>query len=239
MLCIKTNSTDAYFNLAAEEYFLKNFDRDIFMVWQNANAVIVGFNQITQNEIDRDIAKAKKIQVVRRLTGGGAVYHDMGNINYTFIRRKDAGHFNDFPYFAKPLTDFLNTLGVEAVFSGKNDILIDGKKCCGTAQTIHDDDVLFHGTLLVETDFSVLSSVLKPDYSKLKRHAIKSVVSRVVNLTEFLPFVTAPKMFERIYEYFAKDGEEYEMTESDIKAVDKLRESKYTKDSWNYGEGEQ
>lgn len=234
MLCIKTGSLDPFFNLAAEEYALKNFEDDVFMMWQNENAVIVGYNQVTECEVDLRFAEQKNIKVVRRLSGGGAVYHDTGNVNYTFILRNSSAHFNDFKHFAAPLTEFLNSVGVPACLSGKNDITADGKKCCGTAQTMHKNDVLFHGTLLVNTDFSILSSVLKPDYSKLERHGIKSVSSRVVNISELIPITTA-ELMEKLWSYFAGRCENYSFNAADTAKINKIAEERYKAKEWTYG----
>ena len=133
MRYIISENTDAYFNLASEEYLLKHTDEDIFYLWRNDNAIIVGTNQNTLSEINVEYVKEKEIKVVRRLTGGGAVYHDLGNINYTFIENSKKS-FNDFRGFCEPITKALNELGVKAEFSGRNDMTIDGKKFSGTAQ---------------------------------------------------------------------------------------------------------
>ncbi|GHV01731.1 hypothetical protein FACS1894211_12000 [Clostridia bacterium] len=238
MLIIKNTNTDAYFNLAAEEYLLKSKREDIFMAWRNANAVIIGRNQDAEREVDAETAAALNVRVVRRLTGGGAVYHDLGNVNYTFIRRGADGHFNDYPYFAAPMIAFLKKQGITAEFSGRNDILVSGSKISGTAQVKNGADVLFHGTLLIDTDMTVLGKVLKPDYEKLERHAIQSVRSRVTNLKELLPVgVDALTVMDLLCgEFLSVSGAvKYDLTQQDLAAIDRLREDKYSAHEWNYG----
>ena len=238
MLIIFNDNTDAYYNLACEEYLLKNKTDNIFMVWRNKNAVIIGRNQNPAEEIDGAYVKEKDIKVVRRLTGGGAVYHDLGNINYTFVQRGAKEHFNDYKYFAAPIIEFLKTLGVTAEFSGRNDIIADGKKISGTAQVMVNEDVLFHGTLLIDTDINVLAKCLKPDYTKLERHGIKSVESRVTNLKQAIGDMPVSRVMELLYnafkEYKGYKSREYKLTADDGAAIRKLVESKYGTREWNY-----
>ena len=237
MLLIKNPNTNPYFNLAAEEYFLKTRTEDIFIVWRNFDAVILGRNQDAEREVDSEAVKTLGVKVVRRLTGGGAVYHDKGNVNFTFIRRNAEAYFNDYPYFAAPITSFLKTVGVDAEFSGRNDILAGGAKISGTAQVKHNSDVLFHGTLLIDTDLGILGKVLKPDYEKLERHAIKSVQSRVTNLKDIMskPY-TATEVMDLLFAHFlSNDGaENYDMTGADVAAIEELAGTKYSTYEWNY-----
>jgi len=229
MKLIHNTNTNAHYNLALEEYLLKSKDFDIFMVWQNKNAVIVGRNQNTHNEVDAENIKRHGVQVVRRLTGGGAVYHDMGNINYTYIMRGASEHFNDYKYFAAPIVAFLRKIGIAADMSGRNDIVCGDKKISGTAQVKHGEDVLFHGTLLVDTDINMLTACLTPEVSKLTRHGIKSVSSRVMNLKTGVA--------EMIDMLIAEAGaERYELTPEDIAETEKLMNEKYATDEWNYGD---
>jgi lipoate-protein ligase A len=242
MLLIYNDNTDPYYNLACEEYLLKNKTDNIFMVWRNKNAVIIGRNQNPQEETDEEYIKAKSIKVVRRLTGGGAVYHDEGNINYTFIQRGAKEHFNDYKYFAAPIIEFLKTVGITAEFSGRNDIITGGGKISGTAQVMVNDDVLFHGTLLIDTDISVMTKCLKPDYTKLERHGIKSVESRVTNLKDVMGGRTVPEIMRLLYnafkEYKGYKSREYKLTAEDDKAIKGLVESKYGTYEWNYNGNE-
>ena len=238
MLLIYNDNLDAYYNLACEEYLLKGKADNVFMVWRNKNAVIIGRNQNPAEEIDEAYVREKDIKVVRRLTGGGAVYHDEGNINYTFVQRGAKEHFNDYRYFAAPIIEFLKTLGVTAEFSGRNDIITGGKKISGTAQVMVNEDVLFHGTLLIDTDMGVLTKCLKPDYTKLERHGIKSVESRVMNLKDAAGGKSAGEIMRLLYnafkEYKGFQSREYKLTAADDRAIRKLVAEKYGTREWNY-----
>ena len=147
MLLIYNEKTNPYFNLAMEEYFLKNTKEDLFLLWRNESAIIVGKNQNTLSEINYEYVKEHDIKVVRRQSGGGAVFHDLGNICFTFIACNN-NHFSDFKRFTMPIVDALKGLGVNAEFSGRNDLLIDGQKFSGNAQYNYKDRVMHHGTLL-------------------------------------------------------------------------------------------
>ena len=153
MKFIDNISKDCYFNLAAEEYFLKGFEEEFFMLWQNDNTIVVGRNQNTLAEINAEYVREKGIHVVRRMSGGGAVYHDLGNVNYTFIENR-AESFSDFSRFSQPVIRALKTLGVEAHAGGRNDLLIGDKKFSGNAQYVYRNRILHHGTLLFDSDLS-------------------------------------------------------------------------------------
>jgi lipoate-protein ligase A len=187
MKLIMLKFTDPYYNLAVEEYLFLHSEDDIFMLWQNEKTVVIGKNQNTYAELDVDYARRQGISIARRITGGGAVYHDMGNLNYTYISTKKEQNGIDFAFFCAPIIDFLRSMGVDAALSGRNDILVNGRKISGNAQYSANGRVLHHGTLLYDSDTSVLSSVLRADEEKLKAKAIRSVSSRVMNLREILP----------------------------------------------------
>ena len=179
------NSTDPYLNLAIEEYLLKNSNDEYFLLWQNEPTVVIGRNQNAYAEINRAFTKEKGIHIVRRITGGGAVYHDLGNLNYSYIAEKQ-GNEIDFESFSRPVIDALVEMGLSAYLSGRNDIMIEDKKISGNAQTHFNNRVLHHGTLLFDSDLEVLSSALKVDEKKIQSKAIKSVRSRVSNIKAFL-----------------------------------------------------
>ncbi len=183
-LILKT--TNPNINLATEEYLFTHCDDDIFMLWQNEPTVVIGKNQNAFTELNMDYIRNNNIHIVRRITGGGAVYHDLGNVNYTFISRKKGSEGINFEYFTKPIIEALSSLGLSAELSGRNDILIDGKKVSGNAQHTSEKRVLHHGTLLFDSDLSILSDALKVDEEKIKAKAIKSVRSRVTNIKEYL-----------------------------------------------------
>lgn len=180
------HSTDPYHNLAVEEYVFEKTQDNVFILWQNDKTVVIGKNQNINCELDFDFVKENGIKVARRITGGGAVYHDLGNLNYSFISSRDKEGI-DFACFTKPIIEALTALGVDARLSGRNDIEVEGKKISGNAQYSKNGRTLHHGTLLFDTDLSVLSSALHVDEEKIKSKAIKSTRSRVTNLKSLIP----------------------------------------------------
>ena len=178
-------TTNPYLNLAIEEYLLKYSDDEYFLLWQNEPTVVIGKNQNAFAEINHEFTKENKIHIARRITGGGAVYHDLGNLNYSFISKKQGTNI-DFEYFSRPIIEALKDMGIPAELSGRNDILIENKKISGNAQTHYNDRVLHHGTLLFDSDIDKLSSALNVDETKIKTKAIKSAKSRVTNIKSFL-----------------------------------------------------
>ena len=178
-------TTDPYLNLAIEEYLFKKSENSVFIIWQNYNTVVIGKNQNAYCEVNTDYVKQNGIKVARRITGGGAVYHDLGNINYSFIS-KSTNEGIDFKTFTEPIISLLHSLGVNAELSGRNDIMVGDKKISGNAQFSSGEKVLHHGTILFDSDLSVLSSALRVDPEKIKSKAIKSTRSRVINLKELL-----------------------------------------------------
>lgn len=229
MKFIDNQSVDPYFNLAAEEYLLEAAGEDIFMLWQNRDAVIVGRNQNTLSEINYDYVKENDIAVVRRLTGGGAVFHDLNNLNFTCILVNGEEWFSDFGRFTAPIISALKKFGVDAVLSGRNDILADGRKISGNAQTMHKGKLMHHGTLLFNSDFTRLSNALLADEEKIKAKGIKSVKSRVANISEFSG-VTIEEFKKEIFK-----GNIYSFSEKDKENINLLKESKYSTWEWNYG----
>lgn len=238
MIFLISKSTDCYFNLALEENFLREYDDEVFMLWQNDNTIVVGKNQNTLAEINSDYVKKMGIRVVRRITGGGAVYHDMGNINFTYIARHDGEWESDFSRFARPVVEALGKLGLHAEVSGRNDIVANGRKISGNAQTVVNGRILHHGTLLFNADVSVLSNALVPDAEKIQSKGIKSVSSRVANINELLGrAVTANELFELVSSevkrlYGAKN---YELSPCEIERAEKLADEKYRTWEWNFG----
>ncbi len=233
-----SESFDCYFNLALEEIFLREFEDEVFMLWQNDNTIVVGKNQNTLAEINSDYVKSNGIRVVRRITGGGAVYHDMGNINFTYITKHNGEWESDFSRFAKPVIAALSELGLCAEISGRNDIIADGKKISGNAQTVINGRILHHGTLLFNTDVSVLSNALIPDEDKIKSKGIKSVSSRVANINELLGRkVSADELFALIKYQVKKlyNASDYGLTDETAARAERLADEKYRTWEWNYG----
>lgn len=226
---------DPFFNIASEEYLLKERKENFIYIWINSPAVIIGQNQNAMQEVNLSYAKDKGIKVVRRLTGGGAVYHDFGNICYTVIAPYDQTADN-YKRFTAPLIAYLKTLGVNAEFAGRNDVLVDGKKISGNAETIFNDRILHHGTVLFDTDVSVLGQVLNPAKIKMESKGIRSANARVVNVKSILKKeMTAVDFYRGLCDFFRRTCNEYALTESDKKAINELAKTKYSTYEWNVG----
>ncbi|MBE6605089.1 MAG: lipoate--protein ligase [Ruminococcaceae bacterium] len=190
MKLLRLHTVDPYRNLAIEEYLFRHATDDTFLLWQNDRTVVIGKNQNPYVELDLNFIREAGIRIARRITGGGAVYHDMGNVNFTFISPKGKADGIDFAAYCTPIVKALRTLGATVLLSGRNDLLLDGKKISGNAQHAFGGRVLHHGTLLYDSDLTVLSRALRPDEEKLRAKAVRSVSSRVTNLRPYLPTVT-------------------------------------------------
>lgn len=233
---LKNPSNDPYYNLAFEEYAFRHLEGSAFWLWVNRPVIVVGRNQDTLAEIDERYVREHGIDVVRRLSGGGAVYHDYGNLNYTILSDSDDVGF-DFKRFARPVVEALASMGVKAEFSGRNDITIDGKKCCGNAQYRDAKRVLHHGAILFDVDLSVLASALRVSGDKMASKGIASVRSRVTNVCEHLEKPMTIETFgETILRHVAKSEElvDYTFDDEDFRAIEKLRD-RYLSWDWNYG----
>lgn len=243
MLIIKNSHTNPYFNLAAEEYLLKNFDEDIFTLWRNENAIIVGKHQNTLAEINLEHVQANGVNVVRRLSGGGAVFHDLGNINFTFISnaKEGADIKIDFKFFTMPIIEVLKQLDINAEFSGRNDLLIDGQKFSGNAEHIYHQKkrTLHHGTLLFASEIADLSAALKVNPLKFHDKAVKSFRSRVTNISSHLKTpMSVSEFYELVIDYMSKRYEDvrfYDYSKKDIEAIQNLVDTKYKTWDWNFG----
>jgi len=218
MRYIISDTIDPYFNIATEEYLLKNIHEDIFYLYRNAPSIIVGKNQNTISEINYDYVTKHKIPVVRRLSGGGAVFHDLGNLNYCFIADKHNILDASFQSFTHPIINALGELGVNAEFSGRNDITIDGLKCSGNAQYNYKNRILHHGTLLFASNIEDLSKALKVKEAKISGRGIKSYSSRVTNISSHLKHPMSIENFEEFIFSAVVEGHEnqvYNLTSSD------------------------
>ncbi|HHU55124.1 MAG TPA: lipoate--protein ligase [Acholeplasmataceae bacterium] len=242
MLTIINNSTNPYYNLALEEYVLKHIksDEDFILLWQNKNAIIVGRNQNTFAEINYQYVKEHNIDVVRRTSGGGAVYHDLGNLNFTFITKNIQDNLNNYRKFTEPVIAALNKLGVPAEFSGRNDILVDGKKISGNAQTFYKDRMLHHGTILFNANLEMVSKVLNVNIEKLQSKGIKSNRSRVTNIYPYIKTkITIKEFIIHLLKHFLGNDYEnriYKLTNEDLENIEKLKNEKYMTWEWNFGE---
>lgn len=235
-------SHDPYLNMAAEEHLLTTLSQedDCFMLWQNSPAIIIGRNQNAWEEVDSEYVKQHNIAIVRRLTGGGAVYHDLGNVNFTFVV-KDTGKGFDFARFARPIVRALAQLGITAEASGRNDILIDGRKFSGNSEYRQGERLLHHGTLLFNSDLSVLGQALQVKPHKIASKGVKSVRSRVTNIAEYLPQPVSLDEFraavmEAAVVEFGSELSDYHLDQNDMAAIKRLRDEKYATWDWNYGQ---
>lgn len=239
MRLIINKSLNPAFNLALEEYLLTQTDFDVIMLWRNSKAVIIGNNQNAFEEVNVDYVRDHNIAVIRRLSGGGAVFHDPGNINFTVIHALGGEDFSNYAKFTAPICEFLHTLGVGAKLEGRNDLVIDGMKFSGNAQAVRNNRILHHGTILYDADFGALAGSLKPRDAKIAGKGIKSVRARVTNVASHLKDPMPPEeFFERLAGYFrgnAGDITEYTLAEADIVGTERLVDEKYSKWEWNFG----
>ncbi|HNX13715.1 MAG TPA: lipoate--protein ligase [Oscillospiraceae bacterium] len=236
-LIINRNTEPAY-NLAFEEYFLTYAQGEYILLWQNRPAVVVGCNQNVYREINFTALEQKNIALVRRQTGGGAVYHDLGNINYSFITPYEQGDLSTIRKFCEPIIGYLGTLGVHAEFSGRNDLLADGMKFSGNAQAVRKNRLLHHGTLLFDTDLSVLSAVLSPSAKKYAGKGIDSIRSRVTNLRPLLKNdMTTEEFFQGLTDFFlSKSCQTAALEKAAPGIISAICREKYSSRLWTYGE---
>lgn len=235
--------TDPYINLALEEYVLRNFgEKDTFLLFYiNAPSIIIGKNQNSVEEINTDYVDANNIKVVRRLSGGGAVYHDEGNLNFSFITKDDGDSFHNFAKFTEPVVKALNDLGVPAELIGRNDLLVEGRKISGNAQFVTQGRMFSHGTLMFDSEIEHVVEALNVKEEKIESKGIKSIRSRVANIAEYLQEKMTMDEFKNhilcsIFDVEAvKDVPTYELTEEDWEKVHEISKERYQKWEWNYG----
>ena len=240
MLLITSPSHNAYFNIASEEYLLHRFPtEDIFLLYVNAPSIIVGKFQNTLAEINLDYVKEKDIKVVRRMSGGGTVYHDLGNLNFSFHTILGQNDFGDFSFFTKPVLNMLHELGVPAELKGRNDLLVEGKKFSGNAKLARHGKMIQHGTILLNSEMEVLDDALKVNPLKFIDKAIKSNRARVTNLIHYLPKETTTETLKELLtaEIIKNNpaAERYEFNAEDLAGIEKLVKEKYETWDWNFG----
>lgn len=234
----ETGSKDPRYNLAFEEYLLNSrTEGDHLLLWQNERAVVVGRNQNAEGEIDRAFVEAHGISVVRRITGGGAVYHDLGNLNYSFLTDAADGERQTMERFVLPVVSALRKLGLEAEASGRNDILVSGKKVSGTAQRLCHDRILHHGTLLFDTDLDLAARALRADPEKFRSKGVVSVRSRMGNIRSFL---NEEMDFPAFWAYLKRElagncAVAGRLGEEELVAITALKREKYDTWAWTFG----
>ena len=239
MRYLRNNHTDPYFNMAFDEYCLEQLtiDEPVFFLWQNRPSVIMGANQEVHTEVNLDYLKENNISLVRRVTGGGAVYHDLGNLNYTIVGRSDDLE-RDYPEYTRYMLQALQKLGVQATMSGRNDILVEGRKVSGFAKRVCKNRLMIHGTLMFDVDIDRLTQALCPPVTKLQSKGIASVRSRVANLSEYLPEIPDISLFKQQLERILSNNytdQEWILSPEDIQNIEQLAHDKFEKWEWIYG----
>lgn len=242
MLALSFPGTDAAFNLALEEALFESLSAErpgFFLIWRNAPCVVVGRHQNTPEEVDAAFCREHGIQIVRRSTGGGAVYHDLGNINFSFLKWTKKTYLGGFEEFMRPMVDALRDLGIDAESSSRNDIAVGGRKVAGTAQRRDGQRLLHHGCLLVDADASVLTSALSADPEKFRSKGVASHRARVANLCEFLPAgLSREESTALIVDAMKKRcaRAEGDIPQDILRRAEELAEKKYRSWDWTWGQ---
>lgn len=244
LLVLRLDSVEPFWNLALEEYLLTGREEDILLLWQNDNAVVLGVNQNAFEEVNRDFVDEKQVRVVRRCSGGGAVYHDLGNLNFSFITTGARGGEATRQRFTRPLLLALRGLGLAAQADGRNDVTVNGLKVSGNAQALRGRRLLHHGTLLFETNLEVLGRALNSRPEKFSSKSVKSAHARVGNIRDFLPPGLAASFgLEDLAEALLREVERengarlepLRLSATELEAIEGLRAGKYLTRAWNYG----
>jgi len=241
MLIIDNSSTDPWFNLAAEEYLFREFKADIFMVYINARSVIIGKHQNPLGELNARFLEENNIPLIRRISGGGTVYHDEGNVNYTLIRNTEDGKQVNFSEYTEPVISFLKKEGVDAYRGEKNEIRRGEYKVSGNAEHVFKNRVLHHGTLLFSADLDLMSRCLQQPDAEIASRAVKSNRSRVSNLEGYMKGIYGTgdlgrKLIDHIKTIFP-GSESYELSAEDVENINDLKENKFITWDWNYAWG--
>lgn len=241
MIFIKNKNTDVYFNLAMEEYFFEKFKKDeVFMLWINESSVVIGKHQNLIEELNMKYCFEKNIKIARRLSGGGTVVHDFGNLNYTYITNTTGDTALDFKEFLKPMYKALLNLNIDANISPRNDFRVEEKKICGHSQFMRKKRVLHHGCILFDSNLDNLRNALNVENKKIISKSAKSVKSSVANLKEISKLdYEISDFLEKLKNEILKTQENfeiYELTKEDILKIEKIKSEKYATKDWIYGQ---
>lgn len=240
MYCLNLQSNDPFFNLAIEEYLLKNSKAEYLILYINSPSVIIGKHQTGHREVNTRFVTENKIPVIRRISGGGTVYHDLGNLNFSFIMQCESGKQVDFPKYTRPIIDFLKYMGIDARLEGKNDLKVSGLKISGNAEHIHGNRVLHHGTLLFSTSFDKLHNSLRNDTSSYSSRAVESNPAKVTNLNELISGCEIEEFRTEMISYFTKayiDIANIDLTEDETAEARYVSITKYHTWEWNWAYG--
>ncbi|PID82714.1 MAG: lipoate--protein ligase [Clostridiales bacterium] len=241
MIYLESPSNDPSYNIAFEEYAFSHIaDKDnVFILWINSPCIVVGKNQNTVQEINQKYCDEKGIKIVRRISGGGAVYHDLNNLNYTIISNEESNAKFDFKSLSMPVIETLAEMGIKAEFTGRNDLVIDDQKFCGNAQHIKGNRVMHHGCILFDVDLNVLSNALKVSKDKIESKGKKSVISRVTNIKSHLENknLTTNNFKNLLRNYMDKhyNMTEYKLNEEEEKGVLEMKAKRNDSWDWVYG----
>lgn len=241
MKYIVNKSHNPFYNIALEAYAFRELrdEDELFILWINEPTIVIGKHQNAIEEINKAYTDEHGIHVVRRLSGGGAVYHDLNNLNYTIISNKTQEGAFDFKTFSQPVIETLADLGVTATFTGRNDLEIDGKKFCGNAQAYYKGRMMHHGCLLFDVDMTVLGNALQVSKDKIESKGVKSVRARVTNILDELPEKMTVEAFSeqllnKIKEQYP-EMTEYVLSEADLENIQNLADNQFATWDWTYG----
>ena len=239
MLCIISPNTNPYFNLASEEYLLKCFQEDVLLLYRNIPSIVVGKHQNTLAEINLPFVQEKEILVARRISGGGTVFHDLGNLNFAFFTSGKKGELVDYKKATRPVIEALNEMGLEVKLGKRNELLLEGLKISGTASHVFKQRVLHHGTLLFSSEIRKLSAALKSVQNRFTDRAVRSVRSKVTNIQDHLKEQMDVELFQqKILGHMLqtnKDARLYKFNAADIKEITALHDLKFSTWEWNFG----
>lgn len=234
MIFIDNQSRDGAYNHALEEYLIKNLKRELFMIWQNDNTVLLGRNQNPYKEVNWDYMKETQAKLVRRPSGGGCIYTDKNIVQYTIITKKEEDSLRK---FTEPVVNYLNEKGVKAEFTGRNDIIVDGRKISGNAQYKDRELMIHHGSIIYQDSSIDIGKLLTPAKLKLAKKSLTSVKSRITSLKSMMNmdiamFIEELKNYIKTYYHI---NENYVLSADELEKVEEIRKNKYANDEWTYG----